>query len=61
MQRQELRDRRNTLVGVITTRPDGQQEGRDARNNLRGRYNPRTNETRDDRNNLGARAICWRR
>ena len=55
MQRQELRDSRNHLVGTITTLSNGQLELRDERNHLLGRYDPKKNETRDDRNHLVGR------
>jgi uncharacterized coiled-coil DUF342 family protein len=52
---QEIRDRRNTLLAKIKTLSEGRQEIRDSRNTLLGTYNPKTNETRDARNNLVAK------
>ena len=45
---QELRDRYGRLLGRIRTRSDGRLELRDAYSRLKGTYDPKTNQTRDD-------------
>ena len=49
---QELRDKYNKLLGTIKTISNGKLELRDARNSLKGTYDPKTNETRDARNSF---------
>jgi len=52
MASQELRDARGLLLGKVETKPDGKQELRDSRGSLKGNYNPKNNETRDQRGAL---------
>jgi len=47
-----LRDRNGNLLGRITERSNGVLEGQDRSGNLRGIYDPRSNETRDKNGNL---------
>jgi len=48
---QELRDKTNRLLGKIID-VGGRLELRDATNKLKGRYDPKTNQTRDAFNKL---------
>jgi hypothetical protein len=50
--KQELRDKRGTLLGTIAQMSNGKLEGRDPRGSLKGTYDPRSNETRDSRGSL---------
>jgi len=52
MATQELRDSNNRLLGKIETLYNGKLEIRDALNRLKGTYDPKSNETRDDSNRL---------
>ena len=45
-----LKDKQNRLVGRIRTTSGGVLEIRDASNRLKGKYDPKTNITRDARN-----------
>lgn len=47
---QQLRDNMNRLIGTIKTRLDGRMEIWDDMNRMKGTYDPKTNETRDDMN-----------
>ena len=49
---QELRDSKNGLLGKIVTLPDGRMEIWDKTNEQKGIYNPKTNETRNRKNEL---------
>lgn len=49
MTTQELRDRRGFLIGKIKTLSNGKLELRDARGFLKGTYDPKYNETKDER------------
>ena len=48
----ELRDARNKLLGKIKTLSNGKMELRDDRNRQKGTYDPKTDQTRDDRNRV---------
>lgn len=48
MSEQTLRDRRGTVIGSIKE-ANGKLVLRDARGTIRGEYDPRTNQTRNDR------------
>ena len=48
---QELRDKSGKLLGKIEER-QGKLEIRDARGILKGKYDPKRNETRDERGSL---------
>lgn len=50
MQKQEIRDRSNRLLGTIYTLSSGKLEIRDPSNRPLGQYDPRRNETRDRSN-----------
>lgn len=50
MQKQEIRDRGNRLLGTIYTLANGKLEIRDPSNRPLGQYDPRKNETRDRSN-----------
>lgn len=52
MSTQTLKDSRNNIIGNIETKSDGTQVGKDARNNIKGYYDPKTNKTKDARNNI---------
>ncbi|MBT5340040.1 MAG: hypothetical protein HN647_00015 [Candidatus Marinimicrobia bacterium] len=49
---QVLRDKHNKLLGKIKTLSNGKMEFRDAHNKKKGVYDPKTNQTRDERNRL---------
>ena len=49
---QILKDRQNRLLGKIRTTGGGVLELRDAQNRLKGKYDPRTNITRDAQNRV---------
>lgn len=51
MSTQTLKDSRSNTIGYIETRPDGTQVGKDAHNNIKGYYYPKTNDTKDPHNN----------
>src|SRR3546814_2400579 len=51
---QYLRDPNGALLGRVINRRDGLIEARSAQNMLLGRFDPRTNETRDENNRLVA-------
>ncbi len=51
MANQELRDKSSKLLGKIKT-VSGKLELRDATNKLKGKYDPKANQTIDDRNRL---------
>ena len=52
MARQELRDRNRHLLGYLGVLGDGRHELRDPDNRLLGRFDPTSNETRDENNHL---------
>jgi hypothetical protein len=52
MSKQELRDKRGSLIGTVAIQSSGKHEGRDARGSLKGTYDPKSNETRDSRGSL---------
>ncbi|MEK7409319.1 MAG: hypothetical protein AAB225_30005 [Acidobacteriota bacterium] len=63
---EEIRDASHRLVGTIRTVRDCTLEARDAQGRLRGRYSPKTNETRDPRYRLVSRGntlpvLLWER
>lgn len=47
MSAQEFRDAKGNLLGTVAPGDNGQLEGRDPRGQLKGTYDPRTDETRD--------------
>ncbi len=49
---QELKDAHNHVIGRIETRGDGTLVGRDAHNSMKGTYDPKRDETRDEHNHL---------
>lgn len=52
---EEFRDPQGRLIGRIVSRQDGQKEARSASNQLLGRYDPDSNETRQANNTLFGR------
>lgn len=63
--REEIRDSRHRLVGLIITQSNGIREARDPSYRLLGRYYPKSNETRDPSYKLVSRgdslsALIWR-
>jgi hypothetical protein len=44
---QVLRDSKNQLIGKISTAPNGVMTLRDAKNSLKGTYDPKAKTTRD--------------
>lgn len=52
---EEFRDPQNRLIGKVINRQDGQKEARSASNQLLGRYDPDSNETRLANNTLFGR------
>ncbi len=52
MSEQVLKDRNNHILGTIKTLSNGKLEIRDAKNHVKGYYDPKRNETHDDRNHL---------
>ena len=52
MATQELRNKNNKLLGKIHTLSNGVLEIRDATNKLKGKYDPKTNQTRNASNSL---------
>ena len=47
---QELRDAKNQYLGKIVTQSDGRMVIRNAKNESRGVFDPKTNETRNSKN-----------
>jgi hypothetical protein len=52
MSDRELRDKSGKLLGRIKVLSDGRLELRDQDGSLKGRFNPKNNETRDRNGNL---------
>ena len=52
MASQDLRDKSGKLLGRIVQINDGKQEGRNASGQLKGIYDPKTNQTRDSSGRL---------
>jgi hypothetical protein len=52
MRDQELRDRTGHLLGKIKTLSSGKLEIRDSSGRLKGTYDPKANETRDNNGRL---------
>ena len=52
MARQTLKDRSNRIIGYIETDSSGRQTIKDASNRIKGRYDPKTNKTKDSSNRI---------